>query len=239
MAEAVGKAFDAAVAEIGAVFEHYLDRLRTLAAEVVAADDAGSLPEAALQPVRHRIEEWLTEDGVCVGYGFVAAPGVVDDLERFMMWFQQQGSGVRRLQLNFDPADIDVYDYLGMEWFTFARDRGGPVCYGPYVDYSGSDLYVMTLTVPVQHGDRFLGVAGADLLAARMESLVIPVLQRVPAETVVVDSERHVVFSNTARWIPGDRLAKHPLEDPGRFRRVAEPVPGVRWAVLSEPVDAD
>ena len=233
-------AFEAAAATVTEVFVGYFTRLQDLATEVLAvyhstSDDRGVVREDQLDVVRVRAEEWLQEEDAALGYGFVAAPGAVEGRERCMMWFQRTESGVRRLVLNFDPQDIDVYDYLDMEWFTHARDRLNPVVFGPYFDYSGSDQYVLTFSVPVLDGEQFLGVAGADLVAADLEPVVRPTLRQLPSETVIVDAERRVVFSNTARWIPGDRLARHPLTDPMGFPWVTELLPGVGWAAASDP----
>ena len=114
-----------------------------------------------------------------------------------------------------------------MEWFTHARDRRTPVMFGPYFDYSGSDQFVLTLSVPVLDGERFLGVTG--LRPASRLTWSRSCARRCgscPSETVVVDAERRVVFSNTARWIPGDRMARHPLDDPTGFPWVTELLPG-------------
>lgn len=240
MTEVTGReVFDEAVGEVAQVFAGYFARLQELAGEVLAvhaaaADAEGGLTESALDVVRHRAEGWLGDDDAALGYGYVAAPGSMEARERCMLWFQRAAGSVRRLVLNFDPQDIDVYDYLDMEWFTQARDRRTPVMFGPYVDYSGSDQFVLTLSAPILRDDTFLGVAGCDLLAAGLEPLVLPTLRRVPVQTVVVDAERRVVFSNTARWIPGDRLARHPLVDPQRFSWVSELLPDVGWAAACE-----
>ncbi len=230
--------FDEAAVEVARVFGRFLERLEAVAAEVRtayarSASDVGALAEPELGAVRALCERWLRSDDVAWGYGYVAAPGVVEDLDRFLFWFQRHGEGVRRLLLNFDPADVDVYDYLEMEWFTRARDGSGPAVFGPYVDYSGSDQFVLTMASPIVVGDRFLGVAGTDLLTERLEATVLPIITAVGAPVVVVDRERRVVLSNTPRWIPGDRLARHPLADLGSYDRVAEPMPGFGWAIAA------
>lgn len=231
--------FIAAVEVMAGLFTGFLERLGGLAEDVLEVYGADgtedrALIESDLGVVRDRAEAWLVGDDAPLGYGYVAAPGVVEGHERCMVWFQRTPHGVRRLNLNFDPSDIDVYDYLDMEWFTMARDRRTPVVFGPYFDYSGSDRYVLTLSVPVLAGDRFLGVAGADVLAAGLEAAVLPALRRVPAQTVLVDAERRVVFSNNARWIQGDRMPRHPLADPAGFTWVEEVLPDVGWALACQ-----
>lgn len=219
---------------------HHLDRLQRLGRLVEAAVDAvaepeAGLPESALGPVRDQIEVWLGGEDAAFGYGFIASPEVVERRERYLFWFQQGERGVRRLQLNFDPGDVNVYDYLEMDWYTKAEETRRPVIYGPYVDYAGSDQFVLTLSYPVIHEGRFLGVAGADLLMTRMEVELAPVLNRVEEETVVVNADRQVVMSNSARWITGDRLRTHPLLEGSAFTTVSEIVEGTGWAVASGP----
>lgn len=216
----------------------HFDRLRELGATIeplLAARIGQLLPEDRLSQLRNRIFEWLTGDGAAFGYGFLAAPGVVGGLDRYLYWFQQDNAGPRRVQLNFDPADPDIYDYLSMGWYVAAEAERRPVLYGPYVDYSCSNHYVLTAVVPVVADQRFLGVAGSDLLVSRLEATVVPMLQAVPEETVIVNTERQVVMSNSARWIPGDRLAHHPLQHPEGFLVVHDLVPGVGWAIAAGP----
>jgi len=234
------QSFDEAVREVAGILDHYLGHLRVLAERVLSvhaaeAEEGGTLAEGRLlRPVRELVEGWLAEASAAIGYGFVAAPSVVDDRERCMLWFQRDGAKVSRLVLNFDPSDIDVYDYLEMEWFTRAQDASAPVVFGPYVDYSGSDQYVVTLAVPILTDTGvFLGVAGGDLLAAGLEGVVRPILKRIPVPSVLVDAERRVVLSNTARWIPGDRVRRHPLDDPSQFSWVTETLPGLGWAMAA------
>lgn len=234
--------FEEAIAEVSQVFGTFLERLEEVAAEVRAAyarsvGDEGSLRESELGAVRDLCEHWLRSEDVACGYGYVAAPAVVEGLDRFLFWFQRHGDRVRRLVLNFDPADVDVYDYLEMEWFTRARDSSRPAVFGPYVDYSGSDQYVLTMASPIVVGDRFLGVAGTDLLTERLEASVLPILTSVGVPVIVVDRERRVVLSNTSRWISGDRLAKHPLAEAAGYDRVAEPMPGFGWAIAAPTPD--
>ena len=57
--------------------------------------------------------------------------------------------GFARIRLNLDPESVDLYDYLDMDWFTVPLHEGRRYVYGPHVDFSGADRYVVTMTVPV------------------------------------------------------------------------------------------
>jgi hypothetical protein len=222
--------------EVVTVFEHHFARTRRLAELVVALAASGPLTESRLPSLRGEVAGWLTGTDAAVGYGFIAAPDVVEGWQRYLCWFQLGERGVRRLQLNLDPEDVNIYDYLDMDWFSKSRDERRPVVYGPWVDYMGSQQFVLTCTVPVVHDDTFLGIAGADLVVSRLETELIPVLKRIDADVVLVNENRQLVMSNSARWIPGGRLRVHPLRDgTGDFVATAELVSGTGLALAVAP----
>ncbi|CAA9315136.1 MAG: FIG00828551: hypothetical protein [uncultured Nocardioidaceae bacterium] len=151
--------------------------------------------------------------------------------ERFMSWWQRSpAGGVARLRLNFDPASVDVYDYLQMEWFQSARGGRRRVVYGPYVDYSGSELYILTMTVPVHLAGGFVGVVGADLAATALERRLVLVLRRSADEAVLVSAERRVLATNSPRWVVGTRLPGLPTAG-ASFTTVEEVPNGTGWLV--------
>jgi hypothetical protein len=192
------------------------------------------------------------------GAGFVAAPGVIAGKDRHLEWWQRTASGdggpdgFARIRLNLDPESIDLYDYLDMDWFTIPQREGRPHVYGPYIDFSGADRYVVTMTVPVTDaraadaraagepepggpatvvpatvvpatvGREFLGVAGADIRMSHLEPELLAILRSVPAPAVLVTAERRVVAANTPHWISGTRLARLPAAGDGDFAAITE-----------------
>ena len=228
-------------AAASAVLEPVYARLESLAGTVVATRPRrGGWSESHLGPVKEELVRLLGEDRIAIGLGYVAAPGEVDGQERFMAWWQRHGDRVSRLRLNFDPTSIDVYDYLQMEWFQLAREGRRRVAFGPYVDYSGSDLYIVTATVPVVADGRFVGVVGADVVVSELERRMVDVLRRAPTDAVLVNAERRVIAANSPRWVVGGRLAAMPADgaDVGadHFLAVAELPVGNGWVVaLSRP----
>lgn len=222
---------------IGPVF----DSLEVLAEEVVACrrgEDAGPCTERSLSRLESVIAPRLAAHPSLAGMGYVAAPGVVAGHDRFLLWWQRSGEDLARLRLNFDPSSIDVYDYLQMEWFQEAQAGCPRNAFGPYVDYSGSGLYVVTASVPVVIGRTFLGVAGADIVMAHLERRLIAILRTCATEAVVVNPERRVLAANTARWVVGARLSRLPSAGDGEFAGVAEVPDGPGWlvAVSDRPV---
>ena len=167
------------------------------------------------------------------GAGIVAAPGVVAGKERHLEWWQRPASGegaaasFARIRLNLDPESVDLYDYLEMDWFTVPRREGRRYVYGPHIDFSCADRYVVTMTVPVTDSgpdgeDEFLGIAGADIRMSHLEPELLAILRAVPVPAVLVTAERRVVAANTPRWIAGTRLPRLPAPGNDDFAAVAE-----------------
>ena len=214
--------------------EPIYERLGRIADEVIRVRPSRSpLTEAHLSPLQRMLVEFLGEEPAVWGMGFIAAPSVVDGKERYLAWWQRHGERVARLRLNFDPASVDVYDYHQMDWYQLARRGQARVAYGPYVDYSGSDMYTITATIPVVADGIFLGVAGADLVVAEVEHRLLAVLRQTPEDAVVVSTERRVITANKPRWMVGARLAEMPKPGPSAdasaFREVVEMPLGTGW----------
>lgn len=194
-----------------------------------------ALAEGQLGEVQRLLVASLGQESAIWGIGFVAAPTIVEGLERYMSWWQRRGERITRLRLNFDPESIDVYDYLQMDWYQLAR-RGQPrVADGPYVDYSGSDMYTITATIPIVDDGTFVGVAGADLVVRNLEHRLVSVLRSTTEEAVIVNAEHRVISANTPRWLVGSRLAASPTAgpaaDPSAFREVVELPVGIGWVL--------
>ncbi len=204
------------VADVSAVLEPVFVRLSRIAALVAEArpEPGRPWPESRLEALPALAGELLAEDDLAVGWGFVAVPGLIEGQDRFMSWWQRSGAGVRRLRLNFDPSSIDVYDYLQMAWFQQPQQGGSRAAFGPYVDYSGSELYIVTATVPVIARGEFIGVAGADL-TGELERRLVSVLRTARAEAVVLNDEFRVVAANTPRRVFGSRLVLSPEPETG------------------------
>ncbi len=194
-----------------------------------------ALTEAHFSGLQRLLANLLDRERGIWGMGFIAAPSVVDGKERYLAWWQRHNDRVTRLRLNFDPTSIDVYDYLQMDWYQLARGGQARVAYGPYVDYSGSDMYTITATIPVVAGGTFLGVAGADLVVGDVEHRLLRALQETAEDAVVVSTERRVIAANTPRWLVGSRLGAMPVvgtaADPSAFREVAEMPLGTGWVL--------
>lgn len=225
--------------EVAQALEPVYTMLGRIAVEVLRSrPPRAALAEPHFSGLQRLLAELLRDDHTAWGMGFIAAPFVVDGRERYLAWWQRHDQRVTRLRLNFDPTSIDVYDYLQMDWYQQAQRGQQRIAYGPYVDYSGSDMYTITATIPVVAEDgTFLGVAGADLVVGEIERALLEVLRQTAADAVVVSAERRVIAANTPRWFVGSRLpampAAGPQDDPAAFREVAEIPVGIGWVVAT------
>ena len=185
-----------------------------------------------LAGLRETIWQQLGQLPAADGAGVVAAPGVVEGKHRHLEWWQRTAGddsapdGYARIRLNLDPESIDLYDYLDMDWFTVPQRDGRRYVYGPYVDFSGADRYVVTITAPVFDdaggGREFLGVSGADIRMSHLEPDLLAILRSVSVPAVLVTAERRVVAANTAHWISGTRLDRLPAPGDGTFAAVTD-----------------
>lgn len=196
---------------------------------------AGGADRGALQRAAPQARRPATRRTRGLGMGFIAAPFVVEDQERYLAWWQRNNNDrVARLRLNFDPTSIDVYDYLQMDWYQLAKRgrRGSPT--DPTSTTAGPTC------TPSPRRSRSSptapsSVAGADLVVGEIERTLLEVLRQTDDDAVVVNTERRVIAANTARWVVGSRLAAVPAvsaqPDPHAFRQVAEMPLGTGWVV--------
>ena len=195
---------------ITAEIEHVLAAVHGTAAmiEAIATRARGSgdsLVRDDLALVRPWAARVLTDHADLVaGAGVVLAPGLLSDVPRWIDWWWRGASGPERLRVDLDPESADFVDYTLMEWYSRSERTGRWTITGPYVDYICTHEYTFTLSAPLYCAGRFLGVAGADILAAQVERLILPDLARIERDAIVVSASGRVIASNTSRVLPGE-----------------------------------
>jgi hypothetical protein len=178
---------------------------------LAAAASAGRRPlrRADLATLRPLVAQVLGRHrGFAAGAGVVLAPDVLADAPRWIDWWWAD-QGIGQLQVDLDPASAEFYDYTTTEWYREPARTGQPWIAGPYVDYICTREYTFTVAVPVVDEGRFVGVAGADILAGEVERMVLPGLARLgragrPA--VLVSGSGRVIASSSADILPGEVL---------------------------------
>lgn len=145
--------------------------------------------------------------GLIIGLGLIVAPDVLGDEPLRLEWWQNEtGEGEpSALEVDLNRLSLGFYDYEAAEWFAVPRRSGSRHVVGPYVDVHGTGSYVLTFTMPVTAGADFIGVAGADVSAAALETRLIEELSEAePA--VILNADDRVVFSTWPRWLAGSRV---------------------------------
>jgi GntR family transcriptional repressor for pyruvate dehydrogenase complex len=199
---AVAGAAERALDDVFAGIDALRERLLRVAA--TARAEGRPLARADLQPLSDLVHEHLRGAAPIAGTGVVFAGEALADAALWLEWWRRSPDGAPAfLAATLDPRDPDFYDYARAEWFTTPRDTGDRWVAGPFVDYSGTNEHIFTLTLPVTGPDGFLGVAGADLAVGEVEAIVGPSLGAISADAVVVNHRNRVIASNTPRWLVG------------------------------------
>ena len=174
-----------------------------LRAAVLALPVAPS--RAALAPIRELVHAMLARRPLLAGAGMVFAPGVLADAARWLEWWRSVPAGGAPVFLNasLDPADPDFYDYEQAEWFTTPRATGERWIAGPFVDHSGTDEHILTLTLPVVRDRAFLGVAGADIAVGAIEAVGGAALAAVERDAALVNHRGRIIATNSPRHLVG------------------------------------
>lgn len=232
MRDAPSRSLDALVAEvIEGVFATVEDLHReTLACHEAATSRGEELTDDDIRGLAPGIAARLREPGqVAIGLGLILEPALIRSHPLRTEWWQWSATLGQPVQMEFDlrPDSIGFYDYAATDWFAVPRRTRERHVVGPYVDVHGTDRYLLTLTMPIETGGTFLGVAGADVPLTSFERNILR--HTGEDETAVVNHEGRVVLSTSSRWITGSLV-------PRAERRHARPLPGLPWALIEPTV---
>jgi hypothetical protein len=183
---------------------------RMLAIAAAASIDGRTLERRDLLSLRAAVAALLNRHaGFVAGAGVVTARDVLADASLWIEWWWLARDGaVERLEVDLDPESAEFYDYTTTEWFRDPRQTGARHIAGPYVDYICTREYTFTVSIPLVHAGRFIGVAGADILASRVEQLVGRSLAELPCVAALASGSGRIISSNTAALMPGSILGR-------------------------------
>jgi hypothetical protein len=157
--------------------------------------------------------------GFVAGAGVVLAPGALADAQLWIEWYWLNArSAPERLEVDLDPNSAEFYDYTTTEWYREPLRTEEAHIAGPYVDYICTHEYTFTLSAPLIDDGRFLGIAGADILASEVERLVVPGLARLPRLAAIASGSGRVISSNSPELMPG--MVLRPERAPAAMRPV-------------------
>ena len=227
--------FEHVWAAVAAFVENVYSSLESIAAATRSLWDRfeanGETPRSTdLASLRDVVIAELQHQGTTFnGAGIAVADGALCDCPRYLEWWRpdhRHGGSAQRLTLDLDPTSEYFYDYSTMEWFAVPRDRGTRWVYGPYLDYTGVDLYVCTFAVPVTSSrGTFLGIAGADVPVSRLDVALMPTFTAAKVALALANAEGRVIVANHADHVTGSKIR-------GVNAAASRPVPSTPWSLV-------
>ncbi|WP_031464911.1 cache domain-containing protein [Sciscionella sediminilitoris] len=187
-----------------------LHRLRRHVADVGerAAERRRPLDREGLSTVRPTIQGLLArEEPLIWGIGVAVEPDVLTDAPRWLDWWQRAPGGQSQfIRHELNPEVVGFYDYQAREWFRAPIGRGAPAATGPYLDAGGTDMYTVTLAIPLTLASGGDCVIGADLSMPALEVLLLHSIGTREHKVVLLAGNDRVIASNSARHVTGSRF---------------------------------
>jgi hypothetical protein len=146
-----------------------------------------------------------------IGAGIAYAPGSLRETTHWLEWWRTQPAGDPRFVTHdLNPESLNYYDYTTREWFTIPSASGQPVAVGPYVDFGGINVSIITLCVPAPTAQG-THILGCDLTLANLEGIFLRALQLRAPVVVLLGPNGRVIASNNARIATGTLLLEEDL----------------------------
>ena len=226
--------------EVTRFCEQRFGEVHTIAALATGALAADGPRRADLEIERHCLDLLTTTDPPLAGAGVVVTPHVLLDDPYWLEWWlagpDDDPTRARRLGIDLNPDSVSFRDYTTLSWFEEPQRTSRRAITGPYVDYLCTDSYTLTFTAPLTSDDRFLGVAGVDVLARWFEQHLFEVVDaagRLDDGSVVVNRSGRVVACPGGDWVTGDLIRELAAESPVSTRWQVTPCVGTPFVVAS------
>jgi hypothetical protein len=206
--ETLERTAEAISSGIGSVFED-LEKIAA-AVSATAANTPGVPRRGAFHFLKHELANFINQhSGMIVGAGIAYAPGSLPEAPHWLEWWRVQNSSAsgeaRFVTHDLNPDSLNYYDYTSREWFSIPSASGKPVAVGPYVDFGGINVNIITLCVPAAtpQGTHILG---GDLTLAKLEGVFLRALKLRDPSVVLLGPNGRVIASNDARIASGTLL---------------------------------
>lgn len=163
--------------------------------------------KAALTGLDELSWNFLTNNPFAVGAGTFFAADLVEGDGRHPEWWSRNPSGtIGRLKFDLSPSSDRYYDYRKLPFFSTAASTGEQTVWGPYIDYLGTEEYVLTFTAPFYIHGNFMGVAGCDIRLRDLEPLIMPDLRLIRGNAALINASDHVILGNSGMYLVGERI---------------------------------
>lgn len=152
------------------------------------------------------------DDPLLIGAGFVAAPEFTGRSDLHFAWWlgpldDNPVFGATAAPSRLDLAARSYSDYLrdfrSLEWYSIPQSTHRTHITGPYVDQLCACDYIVTVTSPVERGDRMLGVVGVDVYVKRLERELLPAMLAVEDPILLVNGAGRVLVSTDPTVVVG------------------------------------
>lgn len=168
-----------------------------------------------------------------VGAGIAYAPGSLPEAPHWLEWWRAQPKGEPRFVTHdLNPDSLNYYDYTSREWFTLPSSSGRPVAVGPYVDFGGINVNIITLCVPARTAQG-THILGCDLTLANLEGIFLRALQLREPVVVLLGPNGRVIASNNARIATGTLLLEEELRRAEASLDVSPGSPNLPWKLIT------
>lgn len=204
---ATDEALQSTARALGQSLERVFADLAVLADATTDILSAPGTSRTKLESLRPVVEDLVTSQaGLVDSAGVSVAPGLFTDAEAWHQWWSLVGGKLVFIPHNLNPASINYYDYTEMTWYERPFASGRPELIGPYIDFGGADMKIVTASRPVLQEQRTVAVAGADLSMESIERSFLLNLGRRDEHVALITETGKVVASNSARFAPGTRF---------------------------------
>lgn len=147
-----------------------------------------------------------------IGAGIAYAPGSLPEAPLWIEWWRAQPKGEPKFVTHdLNAESLNYYDYTTREWFTLPSSTNRPVAVGPYVDFGGINVSIITLCVPAAT-PQGTHVLGCDLPLAKLEGVFLRALRVRQPAVVLLGPNGRVIASNNARIATGTLLPAGDIE---------------------------
>lgn len=162
---------------------------------------------AALTGLDELAQQFLKKNTFAAGAGtFFAAASVEEGGHAFEWWCRKESGELGRLDFDMTPGSARYYDYEKLPYFSTAAATGEQTVWGPYIDYSGFEEYILTFMAPFSVHGHFTGVAGCDIRLTDLEPIIMPNLLLIPGDAALVNASNRVVLGNSGMYLVGERI---------------------------------
>lgn len=144
--------------------------------------------------------------GIASGCGFLATPNLFKDAVLSHTWWSLEDGAVEIARLDLDESSDSFYDYTAKDFFRIAATTGQMAVDGPYVDYLGTNEYILTWGVPVLLSGAFVGIVGIDVTLQDLQRQLLAMSSSHPQPQALVNSRGRVIFSTVAKPAPGSMV---------------------------------